>query len=362
MTLISLTWVPLALLAIISNVHAGPAGENFFKDFAAYMMLVLGFPLFVIAERIVGIHTERAAVNIFSTGVIRDQAALDLTAFHQEIRVLRESVISDVICLFLGYALSLATILPMLFDVQPTWHARVPLGGLKESLTVAGWWEMLVALPVLNYWWLRWIWKILLWCFYLFRLSRTHLTLIASHPDRTGGLGFLSDAQTKFGWVILAYGITNVASVVGYKIGVEGASFILPSVWGPLVGFIIGAPLLFTTPLLMFTKQLYQAKWRAIEQYHEKATERAKIFEEKWLYACNTGKFYVMGGSELLGMKNLSEVYDHINKMRVVPFDFRSFMELMGQTLGSLLPLLPYLGLPEPLLQILESLFKMTRH
>ena len=112
----------------------------------------------------------------------------------------------------------------------------------------------------------------------------------------------------------------------------------------------------------MFTKQLYQAKWRALEQYHEKAMDRAKVFEEKWLYACSTGQFDVMGGTELLGMKNLNEVYDRIYQMRVVPFDMRSFLELMGQTFGSLLPLLPYLGLPEPIFQFLERIFKMVRH
>lgn len=30
------------------------------------------------------------------------------------------------------------------------------------------------------------------------------LNLVASHPDRTGGIGFLTEAQTKYGWVILA--------------------------------------------------------------------------------------------------------------------------------------------------------------
>ena len=48
--------------------------------------------------------------------------------------------------------------------------------------------------------------------------------------------------------------------------------------------------------------------------------------------------------------------------MRVVPFDMRSFLELMGQTLGSLLPLLPYLSLPEPIQTILESILQLTRH
>ena len=84
-------------------------------------------------------------------------------------------------------------------------------GSIDEALSAAGWWEFLIALPLLNYWWLRWIWKIGLWSWYLFRLSRFRLRLVAADPDRTGGIGFVSDVQTRFGLVILAYGVTNVA-------------------------------------------------------------------------------------------------------------------------------------------------------
>ncbi|HVG02910.1 MAG TPA: hypothetical protein VM842_08465 [Nitrospira sp.] len=42
------------------------------------------------------------------------------------------------------------------------------------------------------------------------------------------------------------------------------------------------------------------------------------------------------------GLNVLNQVYDHIHKMRVVPFDLRSFSELVGSALGPLMPLLPY--------------------
>ena len=41
--------------------------------------------------------------------------------------------------------------------------------------------------------------------------------------------------------------------------------------------------------------------------------------------------------------------------MRVVPFDLRSLGELLGQTLGALVPLLAYLNPPEPLAKLLEA-------
>jgi hypothetical protein len=56
-----------------------------------------------------------------------------------------------------------------------------------------------------------------------------------------------------------------------------------------------------------------------------------------------------------LEWRQLRNLYDHIEKMRIVPFDLRSFTELVGQTLGSLVPLLAYLNLPDWLMRMLEA-------
>ena len=182
------------------------------------------------------------------------------------------------------------------------------------------------------------------------------LNLVASHPDRTGGIGFLTEAQTKYGWVILAYGISNIASTIGYKLSFEGAHMSVVAVWGPIVSFVVGAPLLFTVPLFMFTRQLYEAKTRAMELFQERSMERALAFEQKCLQACLSGKYDLMGGSDLAGLNTLNIVYDRLRKMRVVPFDARSFTELVSSALGPMIPLLPYLiDVPEPWFKALEE-------
>jgi hypothetical protein len=357
--LVGLTWVPLAVLALIGDVGKGPGGANFFKDVAAYMQFLLGLPLFVIAERIVSVHTRDAAIQFVSTGVIRYQDALRLDEFHRKAERWRRSVLPDLVCVYIAYFLSFMTLMPMLDDGTNTWHAYVSNPGIHEGISAAGWWEFFIALPLLNYWWLRWIWKIALWSWYLFRISRFHLRLIASHPDRTGGIGFLSDVQSRFGLAILAYGVTNVAATVAYKVAFEGATLALQSVWGPLVGFVIGAPLLFTLPLFMFTKQLPRTKKRALDRYHRKAVGYAIAFERKWLHAPSGGQDEALGEARLVGLNTLNAVYDHVYRMRVVPFDARSFLELTAQTLGSLVPLLPYLGVSEPNLKLMEGVFKV---
>ena len=354
--LISITWVPLALLAIVAEVHwIQPAGQNFFLDFAAYGQLLIGLPMFLIAERVIDGQTRDAARCFLTTGVLEAGDAVRLHQLNGQVERLRKQLWPDLICIVLAYIVTASWVIPELYNDRVTWHA---MGSISERqpLTWPGLLELGFVGPLTTYWWVRWSWKIGIWSWYLYRLSRLRLNLVASHPDKTGGIGFLSDAQTKFGIVILAYGFSNVAPTIGYKLAFEGATMAVVSVWGIAVGFVIGAPLLFTIPLFMFTKQLYQAKSRAMEMFQERSMERAQAFEGKWLKACSSGNYELMSGSDLAGLNALNQVYAHIHAMRVVPFDMRSFSELASSALGPMVPLLPYLiDLPEPWLRAIEE-------
>jgi len=67
--LLCLTWIPLALLAVLSGVGMGrPPRENFFLDVAAYGQFILGLPLFVIAESVIAGHTREAAKSFLASG------------------------------------------------------------------------------------------------------------------------------------------------------------------------------------------------------------------------------------------------------------------------------------------------------
>ena len=360
--LIGITWVPLALLAIVSEVHwIQPPGQNFFLDFAAYGQLLIGLPMFLLAERVIDGQTRDTARCFLSTGVVEAGDASRLFYLNRRVERLRKQLWPDLICIAIAYVLTAAWVVPELYNDRDTWHA---MGSISEqqSLTWPGLLELGFVGPLTTYWWLRWSWKIGIWSWYLYGLSRLRLNLVASHPDKTGGIGFLSDAQTKFGLVILAYGISYVAPTIGYKLAFEGATMSVLSVWGYAASFVIGAPLLFTIPLFMFTRQLYQAKARAIEMFQERSMERALAFEQKWLNACSSGNYELMSGSDLAGLNALNMVYDHIHAMRVVPFDLRSFSELVGSALGPMVPLLPYLvDLPEPWLRAIEEGKKLLR-
>ena len=60
---------------------------------------------------------------------------------------------------------------------------------------LAGWWAGLVAMPVLQFLFLRWFFRFFIWARFLWQVSRMDLDLEPTHPDGTAGLHFLAKVQ-----------------------------------------------------------------------------------------------------------------------------------------------------------------------
>jgi hypothetical protein len=355
---ILVTYVPMAILAWRQGlIDTEMTPTNFFADFAAYAQFLIGLPLFLVAEVIIDGSTREAADQFTRCGIIRSEDAPRINRVYDTLKRLRQSFWPDVACIVLAYVFSLVILAPQFgSNPLPTWHVHGD--GQSRNLTAAGYWAFFIAIPFSNYIWMRLIWKIALWVLYLYRVSRVRLELHATHPDLTGGIGFISETQGRFALFILAYGISNVAAPVGYQLAVLNYDLSTLPVWGPLVLFTIGAPLLFTMPLLMFTKQLYRTKKRALIAYLARVTEHSRVVENHWLFPDSTEspqeEFRVLAEQSTLGA-----VFTRIDEMRVVPFDLRSFMQLLGSTLGAMATLLPLLHAKGEIAGMVEAISKL---
>jgi hypothetical protein len=362
LAIVAVTWLPVAAFALVSgNARGGMVATNFFADFAAYAQFLIGLPLFIIAEPIIDESTRSVARQLISCDIVKPKDREKLYKAHRQIVRLRKAYWSDIVCVLIAYSFSLIILVPEFGPHHPsTWHV-MDFRGLR-ILTAPGVWEFLIALPLMSYVWLRLIWKIVLWIFYLQRVARMDLDLHPTHPDLTGGIGFISEAQGRFAIFILAYGISNVASTVAYKITIEHFGFDVMPVWGPLVLFAVGAPLLFLTPLLMFTKHLYSSKDRALAVYRERVTAQGRSVESRWLTDDNSAQSTSDEIRELAELATMSTMFLHIDKMRVVPFDLRSLAQLMGSSFGSVATVVPFLHFGKDAQNILETIGKLLGH
>jgi hypothetical protein len=353
------TYVPMALLALQQGlVDDVVSPTNFFADFAAYAQFLIALPLYIVAEAIIDGSTRDAATQFLSCHIVRNEDLPKVQAIHATLERLRKARWPDIACIVSAYFFSLVILVPQFGnDPLPTWHVQ---GEDSRWMTAAGVWAFFVSIPLLNYIWLRLIAKILLWIYYLYRITRIHLDLHPTHGDGTGGIGFVSDTQGRFAVFILAFGIGNIAAPVGYQIAVLNYDLSILPVWGPLVLFSLGAPALFTLPLFMFTKQLFRSKRRALIAYREHLSARSHQVEHEWLFGRKqTSPDDVRALDEL---ETMGAAYARIDRMRVVPFDLRSFGQLVGSTLGAIATLLPLLYETGDLATVFDAMGRLIGH
>jgi hypothetical protein len=70
-----------------------------------------------------------------------------------------------------------------------TWHTVQTTSGLH--LSPAGLWYQFVAIPLVQFFLLRWLWRLAIWTMFLWDVSRLRLNLLATHTNMAAGLGFL---------------------------------------------------------------------------------------------------------------------------------------------------------------------------
>ncbi len=351
-----ITWAPPALLFWFFGYTTGlEPRNNFFRDVAGLGQCFLGYPLFLFAEWHIDANTSAALKTFIARPVLDKRDKPFFSAIITQLHRYRRLVKLDLALLAVAYLCSFLWISGELQNGVDTWHARKGSDGL-EHLTAAGAWAAVIGVPIYNYWWLRFLGKCAIWSWVLWKLSKLRLYLVPTHPDRTAGLYFISKTQTSFGAVIFAFGVSAIAATVGHKLIIERASPLIFAVWGPLIGYIVLAPTVFTLPLLAFTPQLKSLKRRSTEQFNRQLSNLSRQFEKEWLEAKFDRNKIVT--PEISALADINVAYSTVQRLRVVPFDFESMSKLLAATISPFVPLANWLGIVPPQVQEFAAYLK----
>ncbi|NNF97015.1 MAG: hypothetical protein HKM94_08830 [Halobacteria archaeon] len=195
--------------------------------------------------------------------------------------------------------------------------------GKSLSISLAGWWYFLLAAPLAQIVLYRWIWRFILWIGFLYRVSRIKLALLPTHGDLTGGLGILSNGQFAFVIIFLAFG-TLLSSGLAHEMLVDGSSMKEVS---PIIYGIVAAQLIaIVAPLVLFTKQLVNAKRHGRREYGALGYRLSNAFDKKW----NQEEAPMDQGKDILtavdpsALADYNAVYETISSMHNFPMKVRT--------------------------------------
>ena len=346
-------WLPLLILTVLSGRAWGDAVRvPFLKDIEVHARFLLALPLLIAAEMVVHQRMLPVVRQFMDRGLIARVSQERFDAAVASAHRLRNSVVAEVLLIAFVYLVGVLVIWPRYAALSvSTWYA-LPVSGGGRQLSPAGWWFVAVSAPAFQFILYRWYFRMFVWIRFLWQVSRCRLSLVPTHPDRAGGLGFLSGTVMAFAPLLTAHGAL-LAGNIANKIFYQGAT--LPDFKGELVLFPVFLLLVVLGPLLFFVPDLADARRIGLREYGTLAQRYVREFDDKWLRGGAPAGEPLVGSGDIQSLADLGNSFQVIQDIRPVPFGKETIIQLAVLTLLPVAPLvLTMISLDELLKQLLQ--------
>jgi hypothetical protein len=334
--LTALAWLPLLVLSIVEGTAWGTRVPlPFLHDIELHVRLLLAIPLLIFAEIAVHRRMHPVVMQFVERGLIPESARAEFDAAIASALRLRNSVMIEALLVALVYVVGVGILwrTQTVVDVA-SWHGTAVNGTWRP--TMAGWWLGCVSLPMFQFLLLRWYFRLCIWGRFLWKVSRIDLKLMPTHPDRCGGLSFLSYVCQAFAPLLLAQGAV-LAGMMANRIFFAGAT--LPQFKAELIGLVIIMIFAVLGPLLVFTPQLAAVKRIGQFKYGALAQRYVRDYDYKWLRGGAPPDEPFLGSADIQSLADLANSFEVVKDMKLVPFTLSTLVQLAVTTLLPLLPL-----------------------
>jgi hypothetical protein len=197
----------------------------------------------------------------------------------------------------------------------------------------------------------RGLWKLALWGWFIWRVSRLDLHLIAGHPDRAGGLGSLEGVHERFTPYVVALSILECASLAE---SISTGSLTVGAVYPTLALLLLLDGALFLGPMLVFTDKLWAGRTKGVGLYMDLAARYVPEFEAKWTRPGIPADQPLLGTADIQSLADLANAVNVVKGMRWITIGPRL---LTIMTLAAAVPLAPLLLFRYPVAELAEKFF-----
>jgi hypothetical protein len=353
---VALAWLPLALLAALQGVAFGEHHERaLLFDYGVYAFAI-AIAAFVMMEQSSDARMRWLVEEFTRTGIAATGGSAGFARARENMARRTGSALAEALLLALSYATAWYWLNGTIERVDGgTWAGRI--NGGRLDLTLAGWWALLVSLPLFTFLLGRWLWRFYTWGALLADIARCELRLVATHPDGCGGLAFIGKYPMTYMQFVFALS-TVVSAAVLKQVVYAGAS--LMSFKFALAGMVVFLVVAFALPLLSFTPVLLALKRQGLSLYGALASRHNLAFEARWVGAGGTAE--PPAGEEALGTPDISSLadlaagYELVQKMKPAPITVQGLVPLV---LAALVPVAVVAATQVPVKQVLGEVKKL---
>ena len=347
---VAIGWLPLVLLTAI---FAPSAVVELLTDYKVASRTLIAVPILLFGQ----ILMESKFRTIVSTAREDLVAPADVPRFNEILAALarlRDAVLPELVIAAL-VALHVALSFRGKIGMAGDWAVLGATEAFGAHLSPAGWYYVVVSQFTYQFLVGLCLWKWLLWTLFVFRLARMKLQLLASHPDKHGGMGFMGMSTLAFAPIAFA-----IAAAVGatwrYQILNTDAS--LMSFKMPAIALLVIVVLLAVGPLLFFVPKLAPLRRKGILQYGSLAHLQSAEFHNKWILNRKGHELEFLAAPEVSTLTDLATSFQNIEDMKAIPLDKGSIIAPM---IAVVIPLLSAVMAQVPLKVIFKSLLEAMK-
>jgi hypothetical protein len=332
----AIAWLPLLVLSAIQGLaFGGGVPVPFVFDIDSHARFLIVVPLLIAAELVVHQRIRFVARQFVERELIPAGERLRFDAALASTVRMRNSVVAELALLAVVYLVGVNIVWRGYTALTAnTWYAS--RGTDVATLSLAGMWYAFVSIPLFQFLLLRWYYRIFIWTRFLWQVSRISLRLVPTHPDRLGGLGFLSATSSAFAPLAAAHGAL-LSAWIAARIFHDGAALLDFKV--EIIAVTVWTLCLVFVPLLVFSQHLTRC-WRQGERDYGPLAERySHQFETKWIVGSPRQRDALLGSSDIQSLADMANVYSVVQTMRVIPFTKQGATQVLAATLAPIVPL-----------------------
>jgi hypothetical protein len=222
----------------------------------------------------------------------------------------------------------------------------------RGELGFGGWWFGYVVRPIFLVLLLGWLWRILLISWWFWRVGQLELSLVPTHPDRTGGIAFVQKLPSAFALVTLALS-AQLASRWAHEIVHHAAS--LATFTQPVILFAVLWTLLLLLPLFGLAPALNSVRRRSVADYSQLVGKQGRLVHRRWVEGAHVEHEPILDAPEIGPVADAAAMYESVKTMRRVPIGKSSLVVIF---VPLAIPLVLVAALQIPLKEMLLKLVK----
>jgi len=321
-----LTWVPLLIITAIEGTLYAGTELPFLKDAAMQARILIALPLLLLINVPIDFKVNTVLKYLSETLLDQnEQQAFVNSALRRSKRLIGSAITEIIIILFViittaGFVQ--AGVFAGMEGGTTSWLTSALSG--NQSLSMAGYWAVCVSIPVFQFLMLRWLWRYIVWTYFIYRFSKSGLDLLPTHADRCGGIGIFILAQKSFALIFLAGSIVISGQFIALLLKHPDQFDSLRSTG---IGYIVISVVFLLLPLLFFMGNLIQLKNKGLMQLSDLGVKLSRTFEQDWL-SDKSATDFVQDPVNPSMVYDYNGMYDNLQQIRVLPVNPRDVISV----------------------------------